>query len=315
MNGSSSPTNHQALVKELWKDQARWSKTAGQLKKELTNWRLYATIAGITGAVIETTAGTIAAAFNPELRILAGVIALLGAIILATVPFILRNKASKEKISEWVRARSVSEALKELIYKYLIKVNYSASQQDLQELIDETEAVKEKVKDLTIYCVDIPEVPASRPLTLTVDQYITLRVDDQIEGYYRRKGKEKAKAAKRLHTFEFILGFLAVILGVVAGFPAFTENFSFSFLGPWVAVVTTIAGAVTAHMAAMRYDHEAIIFFSTADRLSSLKKKWLLLSGTMNTDTINKFVDDCEHAISTENESWLAKWAEEEKKT
>ena len=36
------------------------------------------------------------------------------------VPYVARTKASKERVREWVRARSASEALKEAILRYLV---------------------------------------------------------------------------------------------------------------------------------------------------------------------------------------------------
>jgi len=226
MNGNNPSVGHHEIVEKLWQDQERWSKTASRLKKELIKWRLYATIAGITGAILETLAGTLTA-LNPDLRIPAGVIAIIGAVILSTIPFITINKLSKERIGNWIRSRSVSEALKELIYKFLIKVTYSGSATALQEFIEETDNVKEKVKDLTIYCADIEPVRKDRPLDLTINDYVIKRVDDQIEKYYRKNGKIKALAAKRLHGIEFGFGLFAVILGAVAGFHTFFKSFSF----------------------------------------------------------------------------------------
>jgi len=57
-----------------------------------------------------------------------------------------------------------------------------------------------------------------------------------------------------------------------------------------------------------RYDHEAIIYFGTADRLTAVRDTWLSEPNRMDPARVARFVDDCEHAISTENEAWLAKW-------
>lgn len=80
---------------------------------------------------------------------------------------------------------------------------------------------------------------------------------------------------------------------------------------PWVAVVTTASAAVTAHLAASRFDHQAMIYYSTADRLTNLRDEWLVMPDRLDPDIIGRFIDDCEHAISTENEAWLAKWSED----
>jgi hypothetical protein len=53
-----------------------------------------------------------------NLWVMRTILAITGAVILAIVPFILKTKISSEKVNEWVRARSVSERLKETIYRY-----------------------------------------------------------------------------------------------------------------------------------------------------------------------------------------------------
>jgi hypothetical protein len=86
-----------------------------------------------------------------------------------------------------------------------------------------------------------------------------------------------------------------------------------STIGPWIAVVTTAGTAITAHLAASRYDHQAMIYLLTADRLEGLRDEWIVNPNKHDSAVIANFVDNCEHAISTENESWLAEWMREPK--
>jgi hypothetical protein len=86
-----------------------------------------------------------------------------------------------------------------------------------------------------------------------------------------------------------------------------------SGLGSWVAVVTTAGAAVTAHLAAARYDHQAITYFATANRLAGLRDAWLADPERHLPARVAQFVDACEHAISTENEAWLAEWTRAER--
>ena len=309
MNANISTTDRQSIVENCWRDQALWSETASQLKKKLSMWRNVCASAGLLGAFMETLAGTLAG-IDESLRFPAAVIALIGAVVLAVVPYLLHTKVSKDRIREWIRARSASETLKEIIFRYLLESPPFGPDAAPGQLIDQCEAVKANIKDLSIYAAAIDPPRKERPNNLNINEYINLRVKDQIENYYRRNGKKKARAAKKLHNFEFGLGILAVALGALAGANTAFKELQFSFLGPWVAVVTTAGAAVTAHLAALRYDHEAIIFSGTADRLSGLLNKYLANPDRMSVISITRFVDDCEHAISTENESWLAKWTE-----
>lgn len=164
------------------------------------------------------------------------------------------------------------------------------------------------MQDLSAIAALVEPPRKERPFTLTVDEYVKNRVNDQIEKYYRPKGRENAVAAKKLHNLEFYLGLLAVVMGALASAATATGLKELSLLGPWVAVVTTAGAAVTAHLAASRYDHQAMTYFGTADRLIGLRDEWFANPNRQDPNCVAKFVDDCEHAISTENEAWLAEW-------
>ncbi len=310
MNQTPSTLDSQRIIASAWRDQAVWSETANHLKADLSKWRYRAAIAGVLGAFFETLAATLVplGAKYWWFRALIALIALAGAVSLAVVPYVVRTKVSKDRVKEWVRARSASEALKEVIYRYLVGTPPFSATSSPADLIEQCQIVKEKVQDLNIYAAFLEPAGKEWPFILTADDYLKNRVNDQIERYYLPKGREKALAAKGLHDLEFGLGLLAVIMGALASAAAATGITQLSVLGPWVAVVTTATAAVTAHLAASRYDHEAIIYFGTADRLTALRNRWLSDLNRLDRSCVAKFVDDCEHAISTENEAWLAKW-------
>jgi SMODS and SLOG-associating 2TM effector domain 1/Protein of unknown function (DUF4231) len=293
-----------AVVESAWRDQAIWSETASRLKAELSAWRYRAAGAGVLGAFLETLAGSLFSLGDawwwPR-----SMLALAGAVILAVVPYVVKTKTSKEQVGAWVRARSASEALKETIYRYLVGAPPFAPAPVPAALVARCQALKEKVRDLGAVAAAIDPPKKERPLTLTLEGYVGTRVSGQIDGYYRPKARENAIAAKRLHDLEFILGLVAAALGAAGGLRWL------SGLAPWVAVVTTAGGAVTAHLAASRYDHQAMTYFATAERLTALRDEWLASSDRLAPAHVAQFVDDCEHAISTENEAWLAEWTRE----
>lgn len=215
MNDKAAALGPQQVVESAWRDQAIWSETANRLKAELSTWRNRAAVAGVLGAFLETLAGALSGLENKWwwLRVL---IALAGAIILAVVPYVVRTKASKDRVREWVRARSVSEALKETIYRYLVGVPPFGPRSSPADLIQRGRAIKEKVRDLSAHAASVEPPRKERPLTLTVQEYVETRVNDQIDRYYRPKGRENAIAAKKLHNLEFCLGLLAVGMGALA---------------------------------------------------------------------------------------------------
>jgi hypothetical protein len=307
MNQNQSDPESRKVLESAWRSQSLWSETANLLKAKLSGYRKLAAVLAVMGAVFETAAATLFPAEGVWSWICV-FIAAVGTALLIVAPYVLRTKASRERVSEWVRARSASEALKETIYRYLVAARPFNATSQAADLIDRLSSIKEKVQDLNIYAASVDPPRKERPLELTPEEYVESRVNDQIENFYLPKGREKARRAEKLHNWELVFGAIAAILGGLSTAAAFSSILPPSFIGPWVAVVTNIAAAITAHLAASRYDHEAIIYFGTADRLTALRDKWVSDRDKMEPARVDRFVDDCEHAISTENEAWLAKW-------
>jgi hypothetical protein len=306
---SSSP---EGVVRSTWRDQAVWAETANRLKRDLTRWRTGALIAGVLGAFLATLSAALGGA-DENWEWLATTCALAGAVVLAVVPYVTRTKASQERVRQWVRARSTSEALKEEIYRYLVAAPPYAPRANPADLISRREEIKEAVKDLNALAAEVVPPEKELLLSLTRDEYVAQRVNEQIEGYYVPKGRTNARIASRLHEAEFILGLIAVVLAAMAGAAATTGWERLDSLGAWVAVVTTAGAAVTAHLAAGRFNHQAMTYFATANRLTSLRDVWHVDPKREEQARFAQFVDGCENAISIENEAWLAEWTRAER--
>ena len=301
---------NQDLVRSAWTDQARWSKAAGGLKESIGRWRLIAAVGGVIGAVLTTAAATLPD--EPANATARTVLALAGAFVLAIVAVILRTQLSPERTKAWVRARSASEALKEEIYRFLVGATPYGPQRSVALFGQRRQEQKEKVRDLNLVAAAVAQPSVTnRPLqALTSDDYIRIRVNGQIDDYYLKKAVVNARMANRLRNLEFILLLIAAGLGVLASGAGGTAGPS--GLGAWVAVVTTAAAAVTSFMAAGRYDLQAITFYGTADRLTTLRDTFENDATKGDPERLSKFVDDAENAISSENEAWLAGWSREE---
>jgi hypothetical protein len=90
----------------------------------------------------------------------------------------------------------------------------------------------------------------------------------------------------------------------IAGKELFGIKFDFVAL---TAVLTTVGGAVLAHIEATRCDFLVVIYRATARRLSAE----IANIGDVNALPAEKwsdFVNRCEAIISDENTSWAAKW-------
>jgi hypothetical protein len=80
-------------------------------------------------------------------------------------------------------------------------------------------------------------------------------------------------------------------------------------IGAWAAVVTTGVAAVTAHVAAERYEFLWIEYSRTANELRRLLDRRTSADGLPLTG--EDLVTECEHVISVQNEAWMATWGEE----
>jgi hypothetical protein len=315
MTGESMMTDDEAqspaekTVASTWAEQARWSETANQLRAKLTWWRNGAAVAGVVGAFLATLAAAVGASDDPWPGI-APALSVLSIAILAVVPYVSKARASQERIREWVRARSASEALKEEIYRYLLGAPPYKPGDSPSALIKGREAILKQVEDLNLQAASVTPVQGNRPHSLTMDQYVDQRVTDQVEHFYLPKGRENARKAQRFHNAEFYLGLFAVLLAALAGAAQTTDWEWLESLGSWVAVVTTASAAVTAHLTAARYDRQAMTYLATARELTDLRDIWQSEPDAerLRPERVAKFVDDSEHAISKENDAWMAKW-------
>jgi SMODS and SLOG-associating 2TM effector domain 1 len=138
--------------------------------------------------------------------------------------------------------------------------------------------------------------------TLTLEQYVERRVDGQIQ-FYKNCANAYRTTATQLRRTEFGLALAATLITAIASVTGkSTHIFSIPFdIAALTAVLTTIAGAVLAHVEASRFDFMVTTYLATARRLDDRK------GGSRGT--VSAFVNDCENIIATENMSWIAKRA------
>jgi hypothetical protein len=302
---SSSPISD--TFKEVWQDQALWSELANQLKRKITQARAIALILGILGAFFATLAAQIAPkpaghgqTATPHSQV-ALVFSIASTLALAAVTLVAIRSAPK-RVEDWTRARSVSEALKQEAFLYLTQAKpYAQSDHDAVPRARADEIVA-KVSDITVDAATITPTPKEIPNVAAPDDYIKCRVLAQIEGYYLPKAKALGQRLKVFRGAAATLTAGAALLSAVAGF-CHTE-----WIGSWVAVATTIAGAIVAHAAAEKYEHNVISYFSTARQLKSLSARFRdsQNAGTATPGAYSEFVRQCEDVISIENQGWMA---------
>lgn len=287
-------------LSKVWHDQQQWSRVANRLKGGIRFWRSIALAFAILGAILATAATQVGLKSG-----LGQGLSIASAVMLAVAPGIQKAKLSQDTIKSWTRARSASEGLKAEIYFYLTATPpYDAADHDVK-LTKKVNKIKGAVDDLAGYTLRSSGVDKDMPAVHDIDSYLNKRVQSQIDDYYRQKANENQRRLTLFRNIEFALGLAATLLSAIA---AATHIGGFS---AWVAVVTTIAAAITSHIAAERYEHLVVSYLATARQLESITQEWLV-GDDKSAEAAAKLVRGCEDVISRENESWMAAWNRKE---
>jgi hypothetical protein len=229
--------------------------------------------------------------------------------MLGLVSFLSARLLSSSRASAWVRARAASEALKREGFKFATSAapyDDPATRDDL--LNDEREKIERDFEDLLGEVVPTTargSVPRSQ---LPPEGYIATRVRGQVEKYYEPKANTYRSAASALRAGEFGLSLVAAVITAavgVAGKELFGLRFDFVAI---TAVLTTIAGAILAHIEASRYDYLVMSYRATARRLRNELARGAAVAAATPAGW-STFVNRCEAIISEENNGWVAKWS------
>ena len=281
----------------VWSQQSIWSQTANKLKRHLTHWRAAALVLTITGAVLATLGTQVATVSGPVEKGLLWA----AAVAVGLVPLI-RPRFGPKAVEEWTRARSASETLKEQVYTYLARVSPYRGADCEQRLRGQADATLEAVDDLQPRTDSIQPKIRSLPEVRDVGGYVAIRVNEQIDGYYRKQVSELNDRLRWLRGAEFALAAAAVVLSVTAG------SLGIKGAAVWVPVITTVSGALAAHVAATRYEFLLVEYGRTAAQLERLRdRRQPLADPGQAARADDEFVAQCERVISDQNEAWMAK--------
>lgn len=275
------------------RDQLRWSLTADMLKASIEQSRRVTLGLAIVGAILETGGAQIDQS-NPGL---AKVFGYAGAAVLAIAGVIRQWKLGHERTQSWILSRAASESFKREIYLFRTSAGPYASLNPALTLLNRREEILAKVQPCLKYRIE-PKADLETPGPLNIDSYLDMRITGergQIK-YFTRGADRYATAQSRLNGAMFSLALIAALLGT-----ALTMTGKQAY-GAWVAVITTISGALVAHTLAQRYEQLIISFRATADRLASTVNRW----GVKGTGSLPELVETCEAVLLEENQGWIA---------
>ena len=227
---------------------------------------------------------------------------MVAAVALAAVG-LLRSRANVEQVRRWTRARSVSEAIKTEVFLFLTQSGRYAGADRETRLEAEIQRLEHEAANLHRYTSGIQPRKRSLPAVHDVHTYLDVRVrESQLERYYEPKARLMRRRIRQLKAVEVTLALVAAALAAVA---AISPS-----VGAWAAVATTAGGAVTAYIAAQRYEFLWIEYSRTASELRRLLERQTAADGTPLSGP--ELVAECEQVISVQNQAWMAKWGEED---
>jgi SMODS and SLOG-associating 2TM effector domain 1/Protein of unknown function (DUF4231) len=295
------------IAQTVWRKHKVWSVTAGQLKRGISRLRSIILLLGIGGAALETLSTQV-----PQGAAQQGC-AWLGAVCLGIIPVLTHRLLTPAKMRAWVRARSASEGLKAEVYTYSAQAAPYDGPPEAAETVLQARAkeIEDAVDDLSQYAALVTPPDSAPPGPLTPEAYLDRRIMGQVKTFYRPKARVYARRAQRFRTAELGLALTAAIVAAATGVWGHAAA-----IGAWVAVITTVGGALTAHVSASRLDFLVTSYWGTKRRLEELAAQWPpKQGGGVPSPEWSDFVRRCESAISTENETWLAKWSKEDEKS
>ncbi|MBY3335287.1 DUF4231 domain-containing protein [Rhizobium laguerreae] len=281
--------------------QSTWSRTANKLKQTIDRTRWATLTLSAIAALLAAVASQVATEHDSwRLRL-----AVASAVLLGVVSSRLLGGT---QVSAWTRMRAASEALKGAIYKYSASAAPFDEQLHAAERFnEERQRIGENIDDL-LSLLEPNQGAGSAPTTsfASPSEYIDSRVRKQI-AWYEDKAADYAPIAKRLRSIELALSLLAAVVTAAVGVAdknLFGLGFDFVAL---TSVLTTIGGAILAHIEASRYDFLISSYRATARRLDNELSN-ASSSFVVPSPEWSSFVEKCETILSTENGAWQAKF-------
>jgi hypothetical protein len=282
-------------VEWAWRRQSVWSQTADALKA--VPHRFWQLRLGLTVAA----AALVLAGSQLKAVSLAAAVVLGGAAALAMAAVgLLVGRQSSERVRQWTRARSVSEAVKTEVFLFLARSSaYQGSDREAR-LEGEVQRMEREAGDLLRFAEGVQPKDRAVPAVTDLASYLEVRVrQSQLEGYYEPKAR---LLRRRLQTLKVVE--VALVAAALAATAAVSPS-----VAAWAAVVTTAGGALAAYIAAERYEFLWIEYSRTASELRRLLDRRTAADGRPLSDL--ELIAECDQVISVQNQGWMAKWGEE----
>lgn len=312
-----TPAQAQAL-EFAWGAGRVWAATSRQKKAEIFAWKLRVLVLTVAGAFLGTVSsklsgtsglagwlnglvGAVTGNFLGTPEPAAWITGIVGGSLVALATYLGREILRPDQERTWIRARSMAETLKAEIFLFRTGATPYDGPDPAPKLMERVKKHLDTVTDVQSVNLSQEERREGLPEgPISVAEYIKERLDGQIDGFYRLRAQQYDRLMKHWRNVNLALGATAAVLGVLG-----------RWTGAWVAVITTITTSVAAYLFANRYQYLIISYQTTSRQLEFLKHQWIVMGAPeQDPEKRNRFLLDCEEAISIETSAWMAKWME-----
>jgi hypothetical protein len=276
------PPVDESLARKMWGKHEAWSRSANVFKRR-AGWYRLGVLATLAGSAVLTV---LAAQFSSSWPPIAGVAAAVVTAALVMLGIWFRAvKEPAERVS-WTSARITAEQVKAEVCKYLAGSSPYRDPRAVALLVEKVDRFEGDEK--------MHEVAGETPLIYDLRSYVDNRVRDQI-AYHRATARRLQRNLRHLRMAEYVFQGMAAALAAVGAVQGYQ-------LAVWTGLLTTIAGAVTAHIAQTGYDRLVVRYHRTVHDLEELVRALPDFSDPALEDT---FVTGCEQVIARQNDDWL----------
>jgi hypothetical protein len=233
-------------------------------------------------------------------------------IVLPIIISILVAAASRFKEAhKWVLLRASAEAIKQQIYRFRTGTNKYRPEADpkvspKESLAANIDQISSKLMKTDVNASSLK--PYKGPLppqmygaaaaddglsTLTPDQYIRIRLGDQLS-FYESKSVKLETRHKRLHWLIYIFGGVGTFLAAVG-------------IELWVAMTTSLAGVLSTFLEYKQVENTLVQYQQTATALRNVEDWWIALPDTKKREAENfdQLVEQSESILQTEMMGWV----------
>jgi hypothetical protein len=230
-----------ATLRTIWERYRAYANTSARLKGEQGGWRrvvLWASVAALLAVPFGKT-------FEKyHLNSVSTVLTISAAVLFALIAWLNENILGDDSDQPWVKARQTAEGLKALSFRFLGGVPPFDSADAVKNALEQAQALANAGG--TADAVAAPEAEKRiPPAPLTIADYLTLRVADQIS-FYEKSATDARQANARLVRMGRLISAAVVVFGALGALLAETWR------EIWAPALGAASTLVTTQMAVSR---------------------------------------------------------------